>query len=64
MGFFSRIKSLTKAATAGQYTGTNNYDRASMGSFYALSAVDIDGKPFEFKQLNGKVTLVINVASK
>lgn len=32
--------------------------------FYDLKPVDKDGKPFSFKQLDGKVTLVVNVASQ
>jgi hypothetical protein len=37
--------------------------KASMGSFYALSAVDIDDTKREFKEFDGKVSLVVNVAS-
>lgn len=33
-------------------------------SFYSLSALDIDGKKFDFSALKGKVVLITNVASK
>jgi len=33
-------------------------------SFYDLSAVDWEGKNIEFKQFEGQVCLVVNVASK
>ena len=33
-------------------------------SFYSLSANDIDNKPFHFKQLEDKVTVIVNVASQ
>ncbi|ORX66841.1 glutathione peroxidase [Linderina pennispora] len=32
--------------------------------FYELGFKDLDGKPFPFEQLKGKVTLIVNVASK
>lgn len=32
--------------------------------FYSLTPNDINGKPFPFEQLKGKVVLVVNVASK
>lgn len=35
-----------------------------MGSFYDLSAVDIDGQTVSFEQYRGQVLLVVNVASK
>lgn len=33
-------------------------------SFYELAPKDASGKPFDFKQFEGKVVLIINVASK
>jgi Glutathione peroxidase len=35
----------------------------SSSPFYDLKPLDKDGKPFDFKQLDGKVTLVVNTAS-
>lgn len=35
----------------------------SKSPFYDLKPLDKDGKPFDFKQLNGKVALIVNVAS-
>ncbi|KAG1656026.1 hypothetical protein FOA52_005654 [Chlamydomonas sp. UWO 241] len=37
---------------------------AAPAPFYQLSATDIKGKEFKFDQLEGKVVLVVNVASK
>ena len=37
---------------------------SSTAPFYALSAKDIKGDDFPFSQLEGKVVLVVNVASK
>jgi len=36
----------------------------SSSPFYDLKPLDKNGKPFDFKQLDGKVTLVVNVASQ
>ncbi|KAJ1961666.1 Glutathione peroxidase 2 [Dipsacomyces acuminosporus] len=33
-------------------------------NFYSLSFKDLDGKPFNFEELRGKVVLIVNVASK
>lgn len=33
-------------------------------SFYALSTKTLDGKPADLKEYAGKVTLVVNLASK
>ena len=33
-------------------------------TFYDLKPLDSKGEPFSFKQLNGKVVLVVNVASR
>jgi glutathione peroxidase-family protein len=33
-------------------------------TFYDLKPLDGKGEPFDFKQLNGKVVLVVNVASQ
>lgn len=52
----------------------DEYDRAQKGvdireeiahinSFYELSAMDIDNKEFKFSELEGKVTVIVNVAS-
>ena len=38
--------------------------RAMAGSFYDLSAKDIDGNDVSFDKFKGKVVLVTNVASK
>ncbi len=35
-----------------------------MSDFYQLQANDIQGKPFNFKELQGKVVLIVNTASK
>jgi len=32
--------------------------------FYDLKPLDKDGKPFDFRQLDGKVALIVNVASQ
>ena len=32
--------------------------------FYSLEAIDIDGNPFPFSSLRGKVALIVNVASQ
>jgi hypothetical protein len=36
----------------------------SKSPFYDLKPLDKDGKPFDFKQLNGSVALIVNVASQ
>ena len=36
----------------------------SQDSFYSLSAETLQGQPFSFDQLRGKVVLVVNTASK
>lgn len=47
---------------------TNNNSIRNMSStaskFYSLEPQDKTGKPFSFKQLEGKVVLIVNVASK
>lgn len=40
-----------------------NKEVAHIPSFFALSANDIDNRPLSFNQLEGKVTVVVNVAS-
>ncbi|CDK24315.1 unnamed protein product [Kuraishia capsulata CBS 1993] len=35
-----------------------------MSKFYSLAPLDKNGEPFDFKQLEGKVVLIVNVASK
>lgn len=35
-----------------------------MSKFYELAPADKSGEPFSFKQLEGKVVLIVNVASK
>lgn len=35
-----------------------------MKNFYDLKATRIDGKPFDFQELKGKVVIVVNTASK
>jgi glutathione peroxidase len=35
-----------------------------MSKFYELAPADKEGKPFPFKDLEGKVVLIVNVASK
>jgi Glutathione peroxidase len=37
---------------------------AAATTFYDLKPLDKKGEPFDFKQLDGKVVLVVNVASK
>jgi glutathione peroxidase len=37
---------------------------AAATTFYDLKPLDKKGAPFDFKQLDGKVVLVVNVASK
>jgi hypothetical protein len=37
---------------------------AAATTFYDLKPLDKKGTPFDFKQLDGKVVLVVNVASK
>jgi len=36
---------------------------AAATTFYDLKPLDKKGEPFDFKQLDGKVVLVVNVAS-
>ncbi|CAR29991.1 hypothetical protein ZYGR_0AD06820 [Zygosaccharomyces rouxii] len=46
---------------------TNNSIRAmssAASKFYGLEPLDKTGKPFSFKQLEGKVVIIVNVASK
>ena len=48
-------------------TIANSYRRYSMAAattFYDLKPLDKKGEPFDFRQLDGKVVLVVNVASK
>jgi len=37
---------------------------ASAPTFYNLKPLDNKGQPYDFKQLDGKVVLVVNVASQ
>ena len=37
---------------------------AAATTFYDLKPLDSKGEPFDFKQLDGKVVLVVNVASR
>jgi glutathione peroxidase-family protein len=37
---------------------------ASATTFYNLKPLDTKGQPYDFKQLDGKVVLVVNVASQ
>jgi len=37
---------------------------ASATTFYNLKPLDKNGQPYDFKQLDGKVVLVVNVASQ
>lgn len=37
---------------------------AQATTFYDLKPLDEKGEPFQFKELDGKVVLVVNVASK
>jgi glutathione peroxidase-family protein len=37
---------------------------ASATTFYNLKPLDKKGQPYDFKQLDGKVVLVVNVASQ
>jgi peroxiredoxin len=37
---------------------------AEATTFYDLKPLDSKGEPFDFKQLSGKVVLVVNVASQ
>jgi len=62
---FSTLSQLGKFAAS----KLSNYDKASqwkpeMGSLYSLKVKDIDGNPYDLAQLQGKVTLVCNVASE
>lgn len=38
--------------------------RSEVQNYHALSALDIDKQNVDFSSLNGKVVLVVNVASK
>ena len=38
--------------------------QANMSSFYDLKTMSLDGKPADLAQYKGKVSLVVNVASK
>jgi hypothetical protein len=60
------FKSLLKHAFArGTYKGVETKWTPELGSFYALSATDIDGNNVAFAdKYAGKVSLVVNVASK
>lgn len=42
----------------------NEHSDSANLSFYDLSAISIDGKPFSFNQLKGKVVLIVNTASR
>lgn len=42
----------------------NNADIRGIHSFFQLSAKDIDGNDFHFENLRGKITVVVNVASR
>ena len=41
----------------------NNAGISHIDNFFQLSAMDIDGNEFDFENLKGKVTVVVNVAS-
>ena len=53
---------LLSAATTATLTASAR--SMSTAPFYQLSAKDIKGQDFAFSQLQGKVVLVVNVASK
>lgn len=40
------------------------YSMAAAATFYDLKPLDKKGEPYDFKELDGKVVLVVNVASK
>lgn len=42
----------------------NNAEIQGIDSFYDLSAKDIDGNDFLFENLKGKITVIVNVASR
>lgn len=44
--------------------GYGDEDVEDGGGFYALSAVDIDGRQLDFVDFRGKVVLIVNVASQ
>lgn len=46
------------------FNGVETKWTSSMGSFYNLNAIDIDGEEQKFDAYAGKVTLVVNVACK
>jgi glutathione peroxidase-family protein len=52
-------------AVSGVQGAANSLDQElqSIGSFFDLSARDIDGKPVDFDQFRGSVTILVNVAS-
>jgi len=47
-----------------KFSAEDNQYKPEMGTLYELSAIDIDGKTRELKEFNGKVSLVVNVASQ
>ena len=56
------MKSLAKLQFgSGTYSGESQYDEASMGSFYDLTANDIDDNELPFNAFKGKVSLITNV---
>jgi len=42
----------------------NNAEIEEIKSFFELSAKDIDGNEFQFQNLEGKITVIVNVASR
>jgi len=63
-GLFATLKQAGKHIfSKSKYAGSSEWT-PEMGSFYDLSAVDIDGQQVSFDKYRGQVLLVVNVASK
>ena len=55
---------LTGALFAKKGSGNDTLKVESSSKIYQFNLNDLSGEPFQFKQLEGKVVLIVNVASK
>ncbi len=64
VGLIAAATLATNVMQAAPDGASSNGGVMSQDSFYALAATTLDGKPADLSQYAGKVTLVVNVASK
>jgi glutathione peroxidase len=55
---------LSACATTSSKMNPDAENQKPLASFFALNHQTLDGKPFAFEQLKGKITVLVNTASK